>query len=98
MENIISLKMVGQWLSLSPVVADIFMSNLEERALDQFTDPASAWYQFVDDIFSVVKGEVVGQFFVHMNGQHQNIVFTVEEDIDGKLPFLDVMVLRQEEE
>ena len=52
-ENIISLNMVWQRVPLFPVVADIFMSDLEERALDRFTDPPSVWYQFVDDIFSV---------------------------------------------
>ena len=36
---------------LSPAVANIFMTRLEERALEQFSPRPSTWFRFADDVF-----------------------------------------------
>ena len=82
---------------LSPAVANIFMTKLEERALEQFVPRPSTWHRFVDDVFSVVKKHAVNNLLQHLNGQHPAIHFTMEVEEHGQLPFLDLSVRRREE-
>ena len=51
--------------------------------------------RFVDDTFSVfVKRERALKFFRELNDIHSVLKFTMEEEIEGKLPFMDVLVER----
>ena len=51
------------------------------------------WLRFVDDTFIIQRAEHSQQFLHHINTQHPNIQFTVEEpNQDGSLPFLDTKV------
>ena len=79
---------------LSPAVANIFMSKLEERALSTFADPPTTWFRFVDDVFSIVRKRDAGTFLDHLNTQHPSIRFTMEEEEEQKLPYLDLNVNR----
>ena len=72
---------------LSPVVANLFMTTLEECALERFSPRPSTWFRFVDDVFSIVKKAAVHRFLRHLNDQHASIQFTMELEEDGKLPF-----------
>jgi retron-type reverse transcriptase len=38
---------------LSPVIANFFMEDFEERALNQATHKPTCWYRYVDDIFAI---------------------------------------------
>ena len=67
---------------VSLAIADLFMSKLEENV----------WYRHVGDVFSIVEKKLVQQRLAHMNCQHSSITFTLEEEIDGKLPFMDVRI------
>ena len=49
--------------------------------------------RYVDDIFCLFTSESdVSSFFDFINSRHGNIKFTCENEIDGKLPFLDVLI------
>ncbi|XP_076049349.1 uncharacterized protein LOC143030029 [Oratosquilla oratoria] len=49
------------------------------------------WVRYVHDIFVVMKKEV--EFFLNiLNGKNKAIQFEMEGEVDGRLPFLDVMV------
>ena len=50
------------------------------------------WEQFVDGIYSIVKGTHSENFFHHINNLHQNIKFTMEEESNGELAFLDTLL------
>ena len=82
--------MAEPWSPLLPVVARIFMANLEQKALDQFKTRSLFWCCFIDDVFLLVKRAVVKELLDHLNRRHNCIKFTVEEEYQGKLPFLDV--------
>ena len=79
---------------VSPVVANIFMAELETKALEGLVCAPSVWYKYVDDVLSVVKRSLVQLLLDHLNGQHESITFTIEMEENGVLPFMDV-VLKQ---
>ena len=81
---------------LSSIVANLFMESLEEKALESSPQKPRIWLRYVDDTFVVWShgNETLQKFQQHLNKQHPNIVFTMEEELDAQIPFLDVMVNR----
>jgi hypothetical protein len=55
------------------------------------------WIRYVDDIFVVVKSRFVQRTLNFLNNQHSSIKFTHEMEEDSQLPFLDVLVMRNED-
>ena len=56
--------------------------------------PSKVWEQFVDDVYSNLKRTHLENFFHHINSLHQNIKFTMEEESNGELSFLDTLLKR----
>ena len=81
---------------LSPVMANMYMKHLEETALHTAPLQPTLWLRYVDDTFVVWPHghEELQHFHEHINQQRPNIQFTIEEEKDGKLAFLDVQVTR----
>ena len=50
--------------------------------------------RFVDDVYSILKCTHLENFFHHINNLHQNIKFTMEEESNGELAFLDTLFKR----
>ena len=80
---------------LGPILADIFMCNLEKK-LNRFTkNKPLIWMRYVDDIFCIFTGQQnINDFFNRINKWHSHISFTKETEVDQKLAFLDVLVTR----
>ncbi len=79
---------------LSPVLAGIYMEDLEGKALSICPVSPLLYKRFVDDIF-IVWDASKGLYTVLleiMNNIHPNIVLTPEEERQGALPFLDLMI------
>ena len=81
---------------LSPVVANIFMEALEDRALSSFTHQPRMWVRYVDYTFVIWphSQEALRDFHNHLNQQNPAIQFTMEEEKEDKIAFLDVLVKR----
>ena len=47
---------------------------------------------------SYIKEESIENVLSKLNGYHDNTEFTYETENDGKLPFLDVLVIRKDYE
>lgn len=77
---------------LSCFVSNIFMCNFENElgvALPR------VWWRFVDDVFAIVKKSEIDNILKTLNGtKYTSIKFTHEEESEGKLPFLDLMLTR----
>ena len=83
---------------ISPVVANLFMENLEVQAIRTSPTPPSLWKRYVDDTFTIIKKEDRNSFLEHLNSIHQNTTFTCEEvRDDGSMPFLDILVTPKED-
>ena len=81
---------------LAPVLADIFMSTLEERFLASYSGIGPGYYRrYVDDTFLVFNNSAEAlSFFAYVNSQHPNIKFTMDSENNSSLPFLDVKIDR----
>ena len=62
--------------STSGFAADIFIEELEKRALSTFSHPPKLWLRLVDDTFSNLSRLYVNPFLEHLNAQHPRIKFT----------------------
>ena len=81
---------------LSPMLSELFMRRFENdiKELDWFP---KIWLRYVDDVFAVVKKDEMDKIFWNLNStKYSNIQFTIEEEVDRKLPFLDILITREE--
>ena len=51
----------------------------------------------MDDTCTALPRGLVTSFQEHLNNIDKNVQFTVEEESDGRLPFLDVLMTREED-
>ena len=79
---------------VSVVVAEIVMQNIEELALATYKRTLPLWLRYVDDTFTAVHKDEIDDFHEHLNGQNADIQFTKEIEENGKIPFLDCLVTR----
>ena len=68
---------------ISPIVANLFMEDLEVQAIKTSSTPLALWKRFVDDTFTIIKKEDRNSFLQHLNSIHPNIRFTCEEGMMG---------------
>ena len=77
---------------VSPIVANLYMQYLEQKALSTALTP-QFWCRFVDDTFVIHKEVNKQGFLQHINSVDPAIKFTVEDNKqDGSIPFLDTIV------
>ena len=81
---------------LSPIVANLFMEDFEEKTINSFPHKPRWWLRFVDDVFSNwPHGEdKLEEFQSHINNQCDSIKFTLEKEEENSLPFLDVLITK----
>ena len=85
--------------NLSPLMADIFMNNLETTMIVKhhlFIKHIKFWTRYVDDVFAIFKGteDDLKEFLIFLNTVHANIRFTHELEINSSLSFLDLNIHR----
>ena len=79
---------------LGPILANIFVGFHERRLFDKFPKPFT-YLRYVDDTFVSFKSRSDAlKFFATLNRLHSSLSFTMEEENNGQLPFLDVLVER----
>lgn len=84
---------------LSPFLSDLFMSHFELKIKREFSYFPDNWARFVDDIgtiFDISKCDP-DDFLTQLNNVYPTIKFTMEMEHDNKLPFLDVLLIRQDD-
>jgi hypothetical protein len=84
---------------ISPIIANIFMEHFENEVLKNAPLKPSTWFRYVDDTFVIWSHgrETLPQFLDFLNSQHRNIQFTMEIEQNNQLPFLDVLVKKNED-
>ena len=78
---------------LGPVLANIFMVELEMSVIPNLNDKIKLWKRFVDDTYCFAKSEYTNNILLTLNSFHQNIKFTIEIEKDDAI--LDVLIIRK---
>ena len=83
---------------ISPIVANLFMEDLEIKALTTAPTAPTFWKRFVDDTFIIIQRSQKDNFLQYLNAIDDNIHFTCEEaDEDGSIAFLDMLITPDED-
>ena len=82
---------------MSPVIADLVMEILEEESIKKLKFRLPFFSRFVDDITTACPADKAEELKNVFNKYSKDIQFTIEVEKDGKLPFLDTLLLRQED-
>ena len=83
--------------NLSPIIAEALVSSIFEQAYTSFNQKPKFLRFFVDDSFIIINKRYSKIFLDHINSiaaKYETIKFTIEEEKDGCLPFLDLLVSR----
>ena len=82
---------------VSPSVANAKMEDFEVKALESAStcNPLHIWYwyMYVDDTFTILHQYVIEAFTNHINSLDPHIEFTIEEEQDDQLPFLNTCII-----
>ena len=83
---------------VSVTVANLVMEDVEQRALSSFqsTEPLF-WKRYVDDTCTAIHPDVIDIFHQHINNIEPSIQFTCEIEQDNHLPFLDVLLTKEDD-
>ena len=82
---------------LSPIVANLFMENFENKVIESYPLKLKLWKRYVDDtnVLWPYGEQELNKFFEHLNSQSVDIKFTMEVEKNGSIPFLDVLVYKK---
>ena len=80
---------------LGPVLAQIFMVELERSLVPKLSNYIKFWKRFVDGTISSANTEVTDHILMVLNSSDPATQFTYETEENSKLPFSDVMLYRK---
>ncbi|XP_031634452.1 uncharacterized protein LOC116347852 [Contarinia nasturtii] len=81
---------------LSPFLANLFLSNFETEMKKNAYFPR-IWHRYVDDVYAVIKKHLLRQFLNQLNNtKYTTIKFTHEVEDNGKINFLDLVLIRND--
>ena len=80
---------------LGPVLANVFMVQLEKTLVPQLDETVALWYREVDDTFPFIRKGQVDNVLRKLNSFHESIKFTYEREEEGSIAFLDVKVIKK---
>ena len=83
--------------SLAPLLAHIFMIELE-RLLAPNLSKIKLWGRYIDDSICFAKFGLIEYIISVLNSSHRKITFTYEVGGNAKLAFLDVLLMRNDED
>ena len=79
---------------LGPVLSGIFMVELENSLVPTLNESMTLWQRFVDDTISFVKNDNIAYILDQLNSFHEQIQFTYQVEHNKKLPFVDVLLIK----
>ena len=79
---------------LGPILANIFVVELERFVIPGLANKLNSWGQYVDDTICYIEVDSIDYVLSKLNNFHKNIQFTVEVEMEGRISFLDVLMIR----
>ena len=86
---------LGMGLPLSPTLANIFLCHNEEKWLDScpLLYKPVFYRRYMDDCFLLFRKKSHCKHLLdYLNSKNTNIEFTVETEVENKIPFLDCLI------
>ena len=80
---------------LGPILAGIIMVELENSIVPKLNSHLQFWKRYVDDTLTIVKEGSINHVLQQLNSFHPNIQFTFEIESSGRIPFLDILIIRK---
>jgi len=77
---------------VSPIVANLCMEEIKESTINASPVTPKIWKRYVDDSFCIIKKTGVTAFYDTLNSIDINISFSIEQECNGKISFLDTLV------
>nr|VZH97602.1 unnamed protein product [Spirometra erinaceieuropaei] len=81
-------------MATSGFIAEAVLQRLESLVFQHHRP--KFWARYVDDTFVVIERDQVLTFQEHLNAVFPDIQFTMEEEENNQLAFLDVLVCRKD--
>lgn len=80
---------------LAPILANLVMIDLEEFCLSKLNFNVPLYKRYVDDCILALPIDKIDFTLDIFNQYDNNIRFTSEIEVDGKIPFLDLLLIRE---
>ena len=84
---------IAMGFPLSPVLANIFMVELEQNIIPTLFKDISLWKRYVDDTICFVNSNRISHVLESLNSFHSNIKFTVKIEKGNIIAFLDILLI-----
>lgn len=78
LDNVIYRQTYGTPMGLSPVIADLVLQDIENKALYKINMRLSLYYRYVDDILLVAPEDDINRIVNIFNSFHERLKFTPE--------------------
>ena len=79
---------------LGPILANIFMVELERSVIPGLANKANNWRRYVDDTICYIEVDSIDYVLSKLNNFRKNIQFTFEVEKEGRISFLDILMIR----
>ena len=80
---------------MGTVIAGIFMVELERTLLPRLTEYMTRWKRYVNDTIATIKLTSIDHVLMILKTFHKDIKFTYQLEINKKISFLDVLLIRK---
>ncbi|BHF72501.1 hypothetical protein SprV_0401556800 [Sparganum proliferum] len=78
---------------ISGLIAEAVLQKLEKRLFGEYKP--KFWARYVDDTFVIIDQDKITYYEELLNSINPDLQFTMEEEVESKLSFLDVLICRQ---
>jgi len=77
---------------LSPILAEIYLQDHEDNALETFSRRPKLIYRYIFDYFIIFSTDnfIIDEFLQHFNSIHPSIILKMESDSDKQISFMDM--------
>ena len=77
-----------------PILPGIFVVELETTIVPTLENLLRKWKRYVDDTYCIVKTDSVNEILLKLNSFHMKIQIAYKVETNNMLPFLDILVIR----
>lgn len=81
--------------SLAPILGERVIEDAVSVTLDKISCKPDFWFIYVDDDLTSIPRDAVDEVLRTLNSYDQNVKFTAEVQVDGRINFLDTTLIKE---